>query len=330
MRHPPYHLRPKKAIDRILLLKAIEKVGSLYPWDRCEYFGFGGPFLDDVRVICDRFPNLRFVSIESSSHTHKRQEFHKNTKNLELVNKDLNSYLKHDFPSGDRCIFWLDYTDLKPRRLDEFMALLPLVAPVSIVKISLQASVEYDRDRRSAAHFLPPPVVEHLAKSWVEDFQRQFDDYLPRTLAPGDFEGGRFPSIVQEMLQIAASKALPAAAGLRFQPVHSCSYADAVQMYSLTGVICEQEQSTAIQQLFRGWRHANLDWSPPQRIDVPLLSVKERLLLEKHLPIKDGTGRQLHRVLGYNVDDGSASSRRKLKQYEEFYQYFPLFAKLNF
>ena len=49
-RHPPYHLRPNKAIDRFLLVDLLRHV----PYEerkRYEYIGLGGPFLEDFKIM---------------------------------------------------------------------------------------------------------------------------------------------------------------------------------------------------------------------------------------------------------------------------------------
>ena len=81
-----------------------------------------------------------------------------------------------------------------------------------------------------------------------------------------------------------------------------------------------------MRQRFKNW---NLDWEDPRRIDVPILSTKERLHLEKCLPTKTKTGRSLSRALGYRIDNTESQHLEKLKQYEKFYQYYPYFARIS-
>ena len=59
---------------------------------------------------------VQIVSIEGDKETFKRQEFHRFTKNLKLINEDFSDFLL-DFSSSNEAIFWLDYID---RRLQAF------------------------------------------------------------------------------------------------------------------------------------------------------------------------------------------------------------------
>ena len=99
-------------------------------------------------------------------------------------------------------------------------------------------------------------------------------------------------------------------------------------MLSVTGIVCNKNEVSEIQQWFKDWAFINLTWEAARRIDVPVLSIKERLHLEKYLPTTQKTGRSLSRALGYKIDK-SKEHIEKLKQYEEFYQYYPYFARVS-
>lgn len=328
MRHPPYHLRPNKAVDRALLLEVIGRLQSWCLPKSLTYYGLGGPFLDDVRLISQRFPTMKFVSIECNGDTHRRQRFHRSTKNVRLVNESVESYLKHKFRSGARCVFWLDYTKFRPAQIEEFKAVLGLVGTPSIVKVTVRA--QFDDPVDTEAGCLRPAEAAEIHQAWMEDLQQRFNDYLPRELKRADLRRPETATLVQEMLQIAAQSVLPTGGGVVFQLVHSCTYADGpTQMLSVTGVVCDITDRDEIARGFRDWAHANTDWGAPHPIDVPDLSVKERLYLEKHLPAKVTAVRALQRALGYKIDKTADSSMRKLQQYQEFHAYYPLFSKVN-
>ena len=110
-----------------------------------------------------------------------------------------------------------------------------------------------------------------------------------------------------------------------------CPSISNVQMYSLTGIVYDTNFLSELIKLFKDvkWDHENLNWNAPYRIDVPILSVKERLHLERHLPVIQKTGANLQNALGYKIDDSITSSKRKFKQYQEYYDYYPLFAKFS-
>ena len=308
MKHPPYHLRVNKAIDRFLLVEILDILKKYCDMSNYTYYGFGGPFLEDCKLIHNRCPEIKTVSIETNQETFKRQGFHKVAKNLDLRLENFTNFLAN-FSSTGREIFWLDYTDLKIRHFDDFMSVLGKVSEKSIVKITIRAA-RYD-------------------KAW-EDFQREYDHILPASPDITAIERPlRFAKLLQKMIQIASQKALPASGESIFQLLDSSHYSDQTHMLSITGIVCNKKEVSEIQQWFKNWHFANLKWKTPRRIDVPILSTKERLHLEKYLPTKAKTGRSLSRALGYRIDDSEPKHIEKLKQYEEFYQYYPYFARVS-
>ncbi|MGH7814651.1 MAG: O-methyltransferase [Candidatus Binataceae bacterium] len=62
MKAPAYHLRPNKAVDRLIFMEAIQHLEGVHPLDSYTYYGFGGPFLEDCRLIYERHPKIKIVS----------------------------------------------------------------------------------------------------------------------------------------------------------------------------------------------------------------------------------------------------------------------------
>lgn len=316
MNQPAYHLRVNKAIDRFLLIEILDILKGHCDISDYTYYGFGGPFLEDCKLIHDRCPEIQIVSIEKKHQTFKRQEFHRFSKKLELINTDFASFLAH-FSSSDREIFWLDYTNLRLGHFDDFKNVLGKVSENSIVKITIRAE--------SPSKGLPP---EECVKNWI-DFQEEYGKILPASARQIDIERPqRFIILLQEMLKIASQQALPPSGESIFQLLNSSHYSDQTEMLSITGIICNKNEVLEIQQWFKNWEFINLKWAPPHKIDVPILSIKERLHLEKHLPTNKKTGLFLSRALGYKIDDTSNKHIEQLRQYEEFYQYYPYFARV--
>lgn len=304
MRHPPYHLRVNKAIDRFLLVEILDILKRHCDISNYTYYGFGGPFLEDCRLIHDRCPEIKIVSIEKNQQTFKRQKFHRFSKNLDLRREDFASFLA-GFSSNEGEFFWLDYTDLRLSHFEEFMSVLGKVSEKSVVKITIRS--------------------ESYEKEW-EDFEREYGQLLPPSPKKTDIERPLpFTNLLQEMLQIASEQALPPSGESVFQLLDCSRYSDQTHMLSITGIVCNKNEVSKIRRWFKKW---NLDWTDSRRIDVPTLSTKERLHLEKCLPTKKRTGLSLSRALGYRIDD-SGNNIDKLKQYEEFYQYYPYFARVS-
>ena len=307
-RHPPYHLRVNKAVDRFMLVEILEILKRYCKMSDYTYYGFGGPFLEDCKLVYDRCPEVRIVSIERDEQTFERQKFHRFSKNLNLIQDDFSNFLEK-FSGDTGEIFWLDYTDRGLVRFKEFQSILGKVSDNSVVKITIRA----ERGRQK-----------------VQDFQQQYSKIVPRRIQRIDMKDStRFGKLLQDMFRTSSIHVLPEAGKRVFQLLSSFYYKDSTQMLSITGIVCKKDRVSEIREWFKNWKFANLDWGAPCQINVPTLSVKERFHLEEHMPTSDATGYTLSQVLGYKIDECSEHIE-KMKQYEEFHQYYPYFARVLF
>ena len=274
------------------------------------YYGLGGPYLEDFRLLYELFPDMGMVSIEIDEETYKRQEFHRPCSTLKLELEDISNFVTNYDPDGAKSVFWLDYTDLKPSNFNDFKTLLQIVEPNSMVKITLRCN----------------PNDYYLSKKperEIEIFRTEFSDVLadPDSAMPRKLED--FACFLQEMIQISAQQSLPAATALAFVPVSSFYYSDGTGIFTLTGIVCCTCKKSDIQRVFGDWEFANLQWGPPKLIRIPSLSVKERLYLQHLLPSGSSSGEKLRQKMGYLIDDGQTQTERALDQYAAFHRYSP-------
>ena len=311
MKHPAYHLRPNKAVDRLTLIEAVKHIRKL-GGDLSEYtyYTLGGPYLEDCRLLYEFYPEIKMISIEENEETHKRQRFHLPCGTLKLRRAQLKSFLVQYDAKDEKSIFWLDYTRLEYGNFDDFMLLLGKVAANSMIKVTLKAK---------------PRILSGTKKAY--EFRERFEALMPNPSASPPSTSGGFAYLIQEMMQIASQKALPSVTPLTFQPVSSFYYSDGPNMFTLTGFVCLRTEQANVKRAFQSLQFANLNWRPPKRIDVPLLSTKERLHLQHLLPCGNRAGSVLRQALGYHIDDDRQRSEMKLRQYADFHRYFPYFMK---
>ena len=156
MRHPPYHLRVNKAVDRAALVEAIGILTDGKALSEYTYCGMGGPFLEEHRLLYAMYPRLKLVSIEQDEETYKRQKFHRpcSAEILDLRYQEFRSFLRTYESRDEKSIVWADYTDLKYDHIASFIALLGRLAIGSMVKITLRAEpTPHSSDDDSRAKF---------------------------------------------------------------------------------------------------------------------------------------------------------------------------------
>lgn len=327
MKHPPYHLRVNKAVDRLLFVNLLREYGQ-----DCKgftYYSLAGPFLEDLKVMDLFFPDMKLVSLEKNKHTVERQEFHRFNSKLELRNATVRQFVDHEYQPGDRDVFWLDYTKLKYQYFMDFHVVLTKVAPGSVVRITLPAQPEIDIG--TLAQRLPEDQLVNIQKQLEERFVSEFEAILPYT-APGAFASRQnFPRMVQQMVRNAASVALDKPGSKEdFLPVQSTCYDDHTQMVSITGIVCSRNEIDALKTRLGTVRFCDFEWQEPKRINVPALSMKERLWIEKHLPIESGkdAGEELCEAIPYWIDDTLKGHKLQLRYYADCYRDYPSFVRI--
>jgi hypothetical protein len=311
MKQPAYHLRPNKAVDRLTLIEAVKHITNLgLALNEYTYYTLGGPHLEDCRLMYEFYPEVKMVSVEENEDIFKRQDFHMPCGTLEIMQAQFKSFLAEYDPKDRKSIFWLDYTRFEYGNFEDFMVLLGKVIPNSMIKVTMRAEPRdyYNRKR-------------------VQEFQRRFGAVLPRPGTSPPATADDFAFLVQSMLRIAAQKTLSSATPLTFQPISSFRYSDGTSMVSLTGFVCERERQDRVKEAFKGLQFPNFEWGRPRLIDMPILSTKERLHLQRLLPCGPGGGAILRRSLGYLIDDDQESTEMKLQQYADFHRYYPYFMK---
>ena len=320
MSPPAYHLRPNKAADRFALIEAIRRLERLDNGGlgQYTYFGFGGPYLEDFRLLYELCPEIRMVSFEVEDETYKRQQFHIPFRTLELNKEDVSSYIDRYDPGDEKSIFWLDYTGLDYSCFEDFKALLGTVAENSMIKITLRSDPKDYWSWR--------PI--RLKQRKTENFRKQFGRVLRNPSATPPRSPAKFAYLLQDMLQVASQQALPpSAANRKFIPVASFYYSDSTWMFTLTGVVCDTAKIRVVEHAYVGWEFANLVWDPPKKIAVPVLSTKERLHLQQFLPQASAAGDKLREKLGYLIEDDVGETEAALEQYAAFHRYSPYFIR---
>ena len=280
------------------------------------YIGLGGPYLEDFRLIYELYPEIGMVSIEYEEQTYRRQEFHLPCSTLELIHDDISSYIARYDPRDKKSVFWLDYTRLDYSCFEDFQAVLGTVAEDSMVKITLRSE--------PTDYWVPKNKGETLGREKSDEFRAKFARVMANPSADPPRELHEFAYLLQGMLQVAAQQALPPdATTLRFVPVSSFYYSDGTGIFTLTGVVCQSARRDLVERVFADWEFSNLAWDPPQLIDLPVLSTKERLHLQHLLPSNAAAGRRLREKLGYRIHRGIPKTEAALEQYAAFHRYSP-------
>lgn len=328
MKHPPYQLRPNKAVDRLLLIDLVGEVfrSTRFTPEEFSYYGFGGPFLDDFRAIHQHFPQIPLTSIERNKSTHERQKFHKFSKNIHLWLGEMNRFISQEYSPGPRDIFWLDFTDFKYPNFETLSQLIPKLGKGSIIKVTFPSQVVFEsRDYRGIND---TTIIEMGKEALFERFRRRFEKVLPPDFEQFLEKRHLMAELIVNMVRNCV-EALTLSDDLSVFPLFSARYSDNMPMVSVTMLVGGTDEKAILENSLADWPFIQMKWSAPILVDLPILSIQERLRLERFLPTKARPARHLSRALGYLVDSDDARNQSSLDQYADFQRYYPLFARVD-
>ncbi len=353
MKHPAYQLRHNKAIDRFILLEILKCTKNISDY---TYVSLGGPFLEDFQLVHSHFPRMKMISLEKNKATFDRQSFHKITRFIKLKNESYDSFISNYEIKGKACI-WLDYTKFDVNCINDFIHTLPKVEERSIVKITLRSElpecseIPYSEISNELKGRLNRCIDDALNQNENQDEIKNriqnvvndyFDSVLPRTALldslaeylPSDYKDkltdrSSIRILIQQVVMNAANKALDPSSDLFFMPLNSSYYNDGTEMMSITGIVIKRQDEDKVNREYSNFKFKLKDWyDSPSLIDVPILSTKERLYLQKYLPRKKNAGENLHKLLGYKIDDSKSRTIKMLGLYNDFYSYYPVYGKI--
>ncbi len=333
-KHPSYHLRPNKAVDRYVFIELLQSLELLHPLTDHVYIGLGGPFLEDFRILSNAFPKLELICIEKDKEIYKRQNYHTVSSNMTILNCTFEEYLATCLPSDRPVIIWADYTNMTREILNETSDIARHAIPWSIIRITVRAESPVYKKLYIGRRY--PKVIPPKKKAAFNELQSSFKEnlvvdgisYNKTWFEWESFSNEQFPLLQMNMILavIAGSCSRPKT----FIPLHAVKYSDGTIMLSITGIICHEEARRKIFSHFKMHYEFLCKCNKSiDEIDVPVLTTKERMKLDGMLPTNSCDGSICLDALGYLIDgdDSEFESRRKMRHYEKYYRLYPYFGK---
>lgn len=317
----PYHLRLNKAVEREIFIGLLSVLYPRLQLSDYQYIGMGGPFLEDYRAMHARIGLRKMVCVELDENTHKRQLFNMPFGGIECINSSIEEYLQKTDLSDDSMLIWLDYTKPSDRRgqMETFMNLVGNVGRRSILKLTLNADVAGIIDSHGI-------VGEELRKCRLIEVQRLLGGLLAPDAIADEITYRNFGQLLLRSLKYSLDKVLEGT-GVSFLGINSYSYSDGQPMVTVTGVSVDDGdvEPFIAETKVHEWPFYSKDWAVPQKIDLPVLSTKERIELQRAMNSSDDP------QLDYSLPEGRIlkSPGEMLSAFERFYRVTPAFAKVD-
>lgn len=321
----PYHLRQNKAVDRALLVGLLKRVGYFNNISEYRYIGFGGPFLEDFKVIHHELKIKDMISIENNKNVMNRQKFNKPLSCIRILDDIKSSsefLLEHSFDK--KTILWLDYVSFRelPQQIQDIRMSLNKMGNGDILKITLNGNSSNLGLPRN-----PDDDLNEYRLSKYTDMVTQ--EFLPADLTTDDVTHKNFPRTLLKTLKVVANSVMQNRPRERIHLLTSFIYEDGQKMLTVTMIILDDSTQDRFftDSRLRSWPFFNEDWGHVQDITMPAISVRERLAIESLLP--DADYESIYEKLGFYLGKDEEEGRSVMNSFIKHYREFPWFGKLS-
>jgi hypothetical protein len=321
----PYHLRQNKAVDRYAFIELLSKLDKYCDIGEYNYIGFGGHSLEDFKYIHSRFGITNMISIESNQEVYKRQKFNQPHNCIKCIFQSSDEFID-DFQAEEKTIIWLDYTNPAEIRsqLEEIQSIINKLSALDVIKITLNAHA-------SSYHEAPKGIgvnpERDIQQPRLEKLSSKLDDLFPVADVTLDMmTESRFPEALCLIVRFAVNLSLNGRSDIRFQPLTSFCYADGVKMLTITGILIgDNDKNILTSTNISNWELANTQWDKPRSINIPDLTIKERLYIDALLP--NSNPEDIQKELGFLFSNKESESLEMLRTYILFYRQSPYFSR---
>jgi hypothetical protein len=317
----PYHLRQNKAIDRNLFVDLLGRIGRYRNISDYRYVGFGGPFLEDHKVLHASLRLRNMTSLEKNPEVVKRQEFNRPHSSLTLQEKTSGEFL-NDFDFDEPSVVWFDYTVPKELgiQLAEIELLVRKLSAGDVFKVTLNAAPE---------SLGTPSDGTDLREFRLERLLRRANDYSPMGAEIDDVTTKNYPGLLLRCVESAAKKGLETKPRCIVLPLSAFSYADGQQMLTVTAIIIDKIDRVKFytETRLEYWPFSCKSWADLRSISVPQLSSKERMHVEALLP-DTSDAKTIFAELGYYVGMNEEEGAKLMTNFIEYYRMYPWYSKV--
>jgi hypothetical protein len=324
----PYHMRQNKHVERQLFADLLDYVDRWKSLKDYLYVGFGGIYFEDFKMLHSQFAMGKMLSLESEQWVLPRQKKnipygcvdHEHCSSGEFI-RTVGRY--REKYAIENLLCWLDHASptLLASQLNDVKALVVSLVPNDILKVTLVAA---------------PNSLATTAKAGEDLFEKRLGILRERLLGtqflPGDvtvehMRDDTYPEVLVGAFRRVIAEAMKENSSLIFQPLGTYVYTDTTQMLTITGITLERNQHSGFMERtgLPSFELAGLDWNL-QRIDVPDLSLREKLLLDK--AIFNKTASEVAAAIEFSLDEDPDNSIKMIESYIKFYRYYPNFHRV--
>jgi len=286
--------------------------------------------LEDHKLVHRIVGITRLIAFDMDEHVVSRQLFNRpvescfclHKKSGEIVAKFDSVLASCGFSDAGGAVIWLDYTDPKKIgvQIREFQSLLDKLRAGDVVRITVNAHPNEMLEPQAEGE-KPLQKTEKMDKQFA-NLKKWIGEFLPTWATEEHMTLEGLAKVIASSFASAALGALPSTGSNTFSPLSIVRYADTTQMLSITGVIVERAKEREMTKVLGldKWAFASVDWSTIHHLIVPVLTVRERLYLERAVITKSED--EVISGLGFEQAAG-VDIKEFLDSYKSYYRFYP-------
>lgn len=303
--HVQYDLRPSKQVERRIFLDFFRRLASFgIPVEEFRYTGMGSIHFID-HILFHKFLGIdKLVSVERDEDIKQRIQFNRPFECVEIQMVEVSDYLP-TIKEEEKHIVWLDYDNrLSHSILDDVRSSARYMSVGSFVIVTVDAE----------------PMKNSSGP--LDDFRRYkkvSGDLWDPKWTSSDFEKGKLQHRSLALLGRAFKEGVSGRPGVKALPCFGFAYADGHQMATIGVQIGGDEEEINLKCIRdQGVKYLVLEFEGiPFCIDVPVLTRRERLHLERVMPSHD-----------YKNAQETGIEEEDFTKFANVYRFLPSYAEL--
>lgn len=301
----PYDLRTAKQIERRMIMDTLMLLAEGgFPIREYQYTGFGTVFFVDFILVHKLLGIRRMLTVEKNKSIRKRVKFNRPFADIVIEMEGAEDII----PKLDRDqknILWLDYDFRLNKTAVDDAAMAAFVLPAGSI---LMVTVD-----------IKHPPGDGGPQDWFELYEEQVGKFFGFQWTAEQFAQTALPTTNATILFNAINSGLASRPNARFIPLFNFLYADGHPMLTVGGMIGTESDALRVTGCDFS-RAPFIRQDPtllPYEIKFPVLTRKERGVLDHHMPCFDGWKPKEFEI-----------SSEDITAYRELYRYFPVYAEL--
>jgi len=311
-----YVLRPNKNVERKLIIGSLYGLNQAFEIDQFIYIGLGSMWFVDFVLAHKVLSIEKMISIERDDYV-KRASYNRPYDCIEVIGGDTTNILPELNLKNILSIIWMDYDQgLEGPVLEDTRRICGACKSGSV----FITTVNSDSNRLDNVM-----DVSGRTLSRIEAVKHYAGDLVPPNVKAKDLKKTYFPALLGKILFDHIKVSIKESGRSdSFYPLFNIYYKDTSPMITIGGMIADDDDKKRLRDCDLPKKY---DWVTGEKqfiIDVPPLTVKEKIELDQMLPRDEPPTVEEIEEAGFTLEE------RQIKSYHQFYRHYPVFGEFSF